>query len=72
MGNQSYAEHQNFAVITLLDWKQVDFYNNQDVVFLNVDKGKQLCITSSVYAPDAKGVYDLASILIHNPYVTRP
>ncbi len=68
IGNKIYNEQQHFALITLLDWKQVNFYKNQNTVFFDVNKGTQIYIPSSINAPDKQGVYDLVSILIYNPY----
>ncbi len=70
VGNQSFAKNQKFAVITLLDWQQVDFFNNQDVVFFDLEKGKKTYIPSSITAPSENGIYDLVSILIYDPYVS--
>ena len=68
VGNESYDEQQDFAVITLLNWKQVDFHNNQNVVFFSLKKGAKLFIPASFNVPNEQGIYDLVSILIHNPY----
>ncbi len=68
-GNQSYGKKQNFAVITLLNWKQVEFNNNQDVIFFSLENGTQTSIPAIVSLPHQEGVYDLVTILVHNPYV---
>jgi len=68
VGNETYSEEQEFAVVTLLDWKQVDFYNNQEVVFFTVDNGEKIYIPASINVPNNQGINDLVSILIHNPY----
>ncbi|MEA4895896.1 MAG: hypothetical protein VB064_11645 [Oscillospiraceae bacterium] len=68
VGNKAYNEQQNYALITLLDWKQVNFYNNQNLIFFSLNKGTQSYISASINTPDKKGVYDLVSILINNPY----
>lgn len=63
-------QRQKFAVLTLLEWKQVDFYNNKNVVFGNLNEEEKLFIPSKIEIPEKKDVYCLVSILVYNPFET--
>lgn len=60
-GNSDFEQAQKYAVITFSDWKQLGLGT-----FIEVNKGKQVTVPSSVKL--TKGIHNLNSILILNPY----
>ena len=62
-------EDKNFAIINLLDFKQIPINENGDLVtFFKVKNEREVVIPSSLTTPKQPGIYDLTPILIYNPY----
>lgn len=67
ISNKDFSEKQKCVLITLLDWKQVPFGENI-FIFTEVDRGKTITVPFEVQMPITKGVYDITSILVLNPF----
>lgn len=67
VGNNS--NHQrNYALITLLDWEQVDVVEGKKTVFFDLPTNTIVNLNSKIPINKSSGVYDLTPILVHNPF----
>ncbi|MGE1109201.1 hypothetical protein ACQJ2X_24825 [Bacillus wiedmannii] len=67
VGNNSNTRKQ-YALIQFFDWEQMKFIDNKDVLFYDLEPNTVYSIKSKIPIKKDKGVYDLTSILIHNPF----
>ncbi|MBE7121982.1 hypothetical protein [Bacillus cereus] len=67
VGNNSNTKKQ-YALIQFFDWEQMEFIDNKDVLFYDLEPNTVYSIKSEIPIKKEKGVYDLTSILIHNPF----
>ncbi|MEH6936008.1 hypothetical protein V7038_28350, partial [Bacillus sp. JJ783] len=57
-----------FALITLLDWEQVNIAEEQKVAFFDLPTNTIVNLKSEIPIKKEPGVYDLTPILISNPF----
>ena len=63
------GEKKSYALINLFDWEQQTIIDNQKVTFFELDNNQLITLQSIISTKNKdKGVYDLAHILIHNPF----
>lgn len=67
ISNVDFAEKQRYALITLVNSKQVKI-NNKDVHFIEVEKGKSINLLSYMRFPKSNDIYNITSILVLNPF----
>lgn len=71
VGNQTNQENQSIVVIVLLDWKQIEFYEDNDVIFTEVPFANQICIPATIHLQKTDLVQELTVISIRNPSQQR-
>ncbi len=68
VGNKK-RDNKQYALIVLLDWKQVAINQEGDkTLYFELKENEMITIPSLIKAPEKKGIYDLSAILIQNPY----
>lgn len=67
VGNNS-NQQKTFALITLLDWEQVNIAKEQKVAFFDLPTNTIVNLKSEIPIKKEPGVYDLTPILISNPF----
>lgn len=69
IGNNRNEGTKRYALIALYDWKQIDILgSNNKIAFLELGNKKTITLNSKIKIGGEVGIYDLAVILIHNPF----
>ena len=62
------GEIKSYALINLFDWEQQTIIDNKKVTFFELENNELITLKSTISINKEKGIYDLAPILIHNPF----
>ncbi|CDI50121.1 hypothetical protein BN906_02131 [Clostridium tetani 12124569] len=65
--NKDFNNKQKYAIITLLDSKQVEV-NGSVVQYIEIDKRKEISMPCALKLPDVEGVHNLTTVVIPNPF----
>ncbi len=63
---------KNFALIALLDYKQVPLASGKKVLFGSVNPNSRITVPATIKTPMEKGVHELLVFMIDKPYTKRP
>lgn len=66
--NREFDYKETYAVITMLDWKQVEIDGKNDVIFSRINPNEGIEIKAHVKTPKKEGGYELCTLLVYNPY----
>jgi len=66
--NREFDYRKTYAVITMLNWEQVEIDGENDVIFSQVNSNEGIEINASIKTPKEEGQYELCTLLIYNPY----
>lgn len=68
VGNNSSSKEKEYVLVLLFDWRQIEIYNNKNILFFSLDQNKLLQKELKYQIPNERGVKDFTAVLIHNPY----
>lgn len=69
LGNNHKKGDRTYALIALHDWRQVSIGDSgKETLFFKLKEAEMVSLRSNISEKYEEGIYDISTILIHNPY----